>query len=207
MDLRLVLVLAAGLLGSTGAIAAGDAAKGTTFATTVCAACHGVDGNGMPAVEGQPVNPRLAGQPAEYVAKQLADFKGGTRVNPVMTGMASILTPEDMANLGAYFAQQKAASGAAKENGPGSMGEKIYKGGIAGAGVPACTSCHGPDGAGIPAQFPRVGGQHVEYTIVQLKAFRSGERANDAASMMRTIVGKMSDQELAAVADYIQGLH
>ena len=162
MNLRLVLVLVAGLLVSAGAFAAGDAAKGTAFATTVCAACHGADGNGVPAVEGQPVNPRLAGQPAEYTAKQLAEFKSGTRTNAIMTGMSAILSPEDMANLGAYFAQQKAQSGAAKGNGAGSVGEKIYKGGVTEVGLPACGSCHGPDGAGIPIQFPRLGGQHAE---------------------------------------------
>jgi cytochrome c553 len=207
MNLRLVMVSVAGLLCSAGAFAAGDAAKGTTLATTVCAACHGADGNGVPAVEGQPVNPRLAGQPAEYTAKQLTEFKSGVRNNAIMTGMAAILTPEDMANIGAYFAQQKSQSGAAKGNGPGSVGEKIFKGGVATNGVPACGSCHGPDGAGIPVQFPRLGGQHAEYTVVQLKAFRSGERANDAAKVMRTIAAKLSDQEITAVADYIQGLH
>jgi cytochrome c553 len=207
MNLRLVIVLVATLLGSAGAYAAGDAAKGTTFATTVCVACHGIDGNGAPAAEGQPVNPRLAGQPAEYIAKQLAEFKSSARINAIMVGMAAILTPEDMANLGAYFAQQKAQSDAAKENGPGSMGEKIFKGGVAANGVPACGSCHGPNGAGIPVQFPRLGGQHAEYTVAQLKAFRSGERANDAAKVMRTIAAKLSDQEIVAVADYIRGLH
>lgn len=207
MMLRSLMILTAGLLVSTGAFAAGDAAKGTTLATTVCAACHGADGNGMPPVEGQPVNPKLAGQHPEYTAKQLADFKGGARKNPIMTGMAAILTPDDMANLGAYYDQQKGQAGASKENGHGSAGEKIYKGGDLATGLPACGSCHGPDGAGIAVQYPRLGGQLADYTITQLKAFRSGERGNDAAQMMRMIAAKMSDQDIAAVADYIQGLH
>jgi cytochrome c553 len=201
MSFRKIAVFATGLLGAMGAYAAGDAAKGATAATTVCAACHAADGNSVMAA-----NPRLAGQHPEYLAKQLANFKSGDRKNPVMTGMAATLTDEDVANVSAYFAAQKAKGGAAKSNGPGSLGEKIYKGGVAGSGVPACASCHSPNGAGIPVQFPRLAGQHAEYTVNQLKAFRAGERANDAASMMRMVAAKMTDAEMAAVADYIQGL-
>jgi cytochrome c553 len=201
MSFRKIAVFAAGLFGAVGAYAAGDAAKGATTATTVCAACHAADGNSVMAA-----NPKLAGQHPEYLAKQLANFKSGDRKNPVMTGMAAMLTDEDVANVSAYFSSQKAKGGAAKANGSGSLGEKIYKGGVAGSGVPACASCHSPNGAGIPVQFPRLAGQHAEYTVNQLKAFRAGERANDAASMMRMVAAKMTDAEVAAVADYIQGL-
>jgi cytochrome c553 len=112
-----------------------------------------------------------------------------------------------MQDVAAYFSAQKTKANTAKTNGAGSVGEKIYKGGIPGTGVPACASCHGPTGAGIPVQFPRLGGQHTEYLVNQLKTFRSGERANDGAKMMRMIAAKLSDDDMAAVADYIQGLH
>jgi len=198
------MVFAAGLLGATGAYAAGDASKAVTV---VCAACH-VDGTSLvaadPTAAGQP--PNLAGQPPEYLSKQLADYKAGKRVHPIMTAMVAALTPDDIANLGAYYGSQKPKPGIAGKNGPGSLGEKIYKGGIPGVGIPACSSCHGPTGAGITAQFPRLAGQHVYYTLQQMKAFRSGERANDPALMMRTIVGRMTDVDVAAVADYVQGM-
>lgn len=202
MIFRNVAVLALGLLGATYAFAAGDASKGSATATTVCAACHGADGNSAVAMY-----PKLAGQHAEYLTKQLNNFKSGERKNPIMSGMVANLSAEDMENLGAYFSTQAAKPGTAKSNGAGSVGEKIYKGGIPGVGVPACASCHGPAGAGIPVQFPRLAGQHADYIANQLKGFRAGERANDAAKMMRQIAAKMSDQDIAAVADYIQGLH
>lgn len=197
----LVASLAVGLLGAVSANAAGDAAKATPIATQVCAACHGADGNSM-----IPMYPKLAGQHPEYITKQLTNFKAGDRKNPVMSGMVATLTPEDMTNLGAYFGSQAGKGGTAKSNGRGSIGEKIYKGGIPGNGVPACASCHGPAGAGVPVQFPRLAGQHADYTVAQLKTFRSGERANDGAKMMRMVASKLSDQDMAAVADYIQGL-
>lgn len=201
MSFRVFAALAMGLLGASAAQAAGDAAKGSTIATTVCVACHGADGNSVITM-----NPKLAAQHPEYIAKQLKNFKSGERKNAVMSGMVANLTDEDMANLGAYFGSQKANGGAAKTNGPGSLGEKIYRGGLPGAGVPACASCHGPTGSGIPVHFPRLAGQHAEYTVNQLKTFRAGERANDSAQMMRMIAGKLSDNDIAAVADYIQGL-
>ncbi len=199
MSFRKFAVFATGLLSAMGAYAAGDAAKGATIATTVCVACHAADGNSV-----MTANPKLAGQHAEYITKQLKNFKAGTRANPVMGPMANTLSDDDVANLSAYFSAQASKAGAAKSNGPGSEGEKIYKGGVAGKGVPACAACHGANGAGLPIQFPRLAGQHAEYTTNQLKAFRSGERAN--APMMKTIAAKMSDQEIAAVADYVQGL-
>lgn len=197
----LIASLAVGLLGAVSANAEGDATKATPIATQVCAACHGADGNSM-----IPMYPKLAGQHPEYITKQLTNFKAGDRKNPVMSGMVATLTPEDMTNLGAYFGSQAAKGGIAKSNGRGSIGEKIYKGGIPGNGVPACASCHGPAGAGVPVQFPRLAGQHADYTVAQLKTFRSGERANDGAKMMRMVASKLSDQDMAAVADYIQGL-
>ena len=165
----------------------------------VCSACHGVDGNSVITA-----NPKLAGQHPEYLVKQLTEFKSGKRANAVMSGMASALSDEDMKNLAAYFSNQKLKLGTAKTNGAGSLGEKIYRGGIAATGVPACAACHGATGSGLPKQFPHLGGQHTDYVLAQLRTFRTGERAN--APMMMTISTKMTDAEMAAVADYIQGL-
>lgn len=150
--------------------------------------------------------PKLAGQNSAYTARQLANFKSGERKNAIMSPIAATLSPEDMAVLSAYFESQEPKLGKAKANGPDSRGEKIYRAGIPESNVPACASCHGPAGAGIPVQFPRLAGQHAEYTLSQLKLFRSGERANDPSSMMRTIASRMTEQDMAAVADYIQGL-
>jgi len=184
----------------------GDAAKAQAIVTQVCAACHAADGNSLIAV-----NPKLAGQFPEYLYKQLSNFKpaGGKKAergNPVMAGMVANLAPEDMRNLAAYFAGQTAKPGAAKSKDLVALGQKIYRGGIAGKGVAACASCHGPNGAGMPAQYPRLSGQHADYVEVQLKAFRSGERANDPNGSMRTVAGKLSDREIQAVADYVAGL-
>lgn len=166
---------------------------------TVCAACHAPDGNSVITL-----NPKLAGQHAEYLEKQLTEFKSGKRANAVMSGMASMLSDDDMKNLAAYFSSQKLTPGTAKTNGAGSLGEKIYRGGIAATNVPACAACHGATGAGLPKQFPRMGGQHADYVQAQLRTFRTGERTN--APMMMAIATKMTDTEMAAVADYIQGL-
>jgi cytochrome c553 len=163
---------------------------------TVCAACHGVDGNSSIAI-----NPKLAGQHTDYLAKQLHNFKSGKRANAVMGGMVANLTDEDMQGLADYFAKQTPKLGKAKTNGKGSLGEKIYRGGIAETSVPACASCHGANGEGLPKRFPRVSGQHAEYTVQQLNAFRKGERAN--GPMMQVIAAKMTEAEMQ---DYIQGL-
>lgn len=165
----------------------------------VCAACHGADGNSAITL-----NPKLAGQHPEYLEKQLIEFKSGKRANAVMSGMAAGLSDEEMKEIAAYFSAKKLTLGQAASNGAGSLGEKIYRGGIAATGVPACASCHGPNGAGLPKQFPRLSGQHADYTLAQMKAFRTGERAN--APMMMAISAKMTDAEMAAVSDYIQGL-
>ena len=195
-----IILMSVGL--ASVAQAAGNAAAGEKIVTGVCAACHGIDGNSVITT-----NPKLAQQHPEYIAKQLANFKSGERKNAVMSGMAASLSQEDMANVAAYFGSQKAKVGSAKTNAAGSLGEKIYRGGIASVGVPACASCHGATGAGIPVQFPRLSGQHADYVVTQLKAFYSGERANDNAKVMRMLAAKLSDADMAAVADYIQGLH
>lgn len=178
-----------------------DPEKGKQIAAQVCAACHGPDGNSPAAV-----NPHLASQHRAYIAKQLSNFKSGERKNPIMAGFAAGLSPEDMKALGAYFEQQALKPAMASDKARALQGEKIYRGGIAAKGVPACSSCHAPNGAGIPAQYPRLQGQFKEYTLAQLQAFRSGERANDPAQMMRMIAAKLTDQEMTALAEYIAGL-
>lgn len=168
----------------------------------VCAACHGVDGNSP-----NPVWPKLAGQHAEYIIKQLRDIKNGERENAQMTPMATNLSEQDILDLAAYYSSQKIKHG---KTDPASLelGEKIYRAGSIEAGVPACIACHGPNGRGNPAaQYPALGGQHAAYTQAQLNAFRDGTRANDNNAVMRTIVGRMTDEEIKAVSEYIQGLH
>jgi len=179
----------------------GDAAKGRPIAESVCAACHGVDGNSP-----MPVNPSLAGQHASYLYKQLADFKAGRRKNAAMSAMVANLSNDDLRNLSAYFAVQKPMAGAAKDRPLVVVGQKLYRGGNSEAGVPACSGCHSPDGAGIPAQYPRLAGQHGEYTIAQLQSFRSGDRDNDPNAMMRMIASRLNDKDMAAVAQYLTGL-
>ncbi len=206
---RLVAVVA-GMLAVHGVLAQGvikgDPAKARQIVTQVCVACHAADGNSA-----IPVNPSLAAQHPEYTYKQLMNFKpqgskSAERNNAVMAGMVANLSEDDMKNLAAYFAAQKAKPGVARDAALVKQGEAIYRGGVAAKGIPACASCHAPNGAGMPAQFPRLAGQHGEYTSGQLKAFRAGQRANDAAQMMRGVAAKMSDQEIAAVSEYIAGL-
>ena len=199
------------MLSAVAAVAAeppfkGDATKAQGIVNQVCVACHAADGNSLIAA-----NPKLAGQFAEYLHKQLTNFKAqgskkAERNSPVMAGQVANLSPEDMRNLAAYFAGQAAKPGLAKSKDLVALGQKIYRGGIAGKGVAACAACHGPNGAGMPAQYPRLAGQHAEYVEVQLKAFRSGERANDPNASMRMVAGKLSDREIQAVADYVAGL-
>lgn len=198
-------VLAAQCVSAQGVIK-GDPAKAQPIVTQVCVACHAADGNSTIAA-----NPVLAGQHPEYTYKQLTNFKpqGGKpaeRSNGVMAGMVASLSDEDMKNLAAYFAAQKPKPRTARDAALAKQGEAIYRGGIIGKGVAACASCHSPNGAGMPAQFPRLAGQHAEYTAAQLKAFRGGQRANDAGQMMRGIAAKMNDQEISAVSEYIAGL-
>ncbi|MDO8313876.1 MAG: c-type cytochrome [Rugosibacter sp.] len=185
----------------------GDAARGKEIATTVCAACHGVDGNSL-----IPINPTLAGQSYDYLLKQMINFKAldgqpALRANAVMAGMIAPYDLGQIRDMAAYFAAQTAKPGAAKNEATIKLGQTIYRRGINDKGLPACASCHGPTGAGIPAQYPRVSGQHADYAEAQLKAFRDGTRANDPAKIMRTIALKMTDPEIKAVADYMSGLH
>jgi cytochrome c553 len=175
-----------------------DPAKGATTSAP-CQACHVADGT-----RGSPANPILQGQHPEYLVKQLTEFKAGKRKNAIMSGMAATLSEEDMKNVAAFYATKQAKPGFAKDKDTVSLGEQIYRGGIAAKQVPACAGCHSPNGAGIPAQYPRLAGQHGDYTEAQLTAFRSGARANSA--QMMAIAAKLSDKELKAVADYITGL-
>ena len=192
---------AVSVFAESGASAKADLAKGQAAAIT-CAACHGGDGNSAIAI-----NPSLAGQHAQYIIKQLTNFKSGERKNDIMKGMvATMATDEDMRNVAAFFAAQKPRPGIARDQTLVDAGQKIYRGGDAAAGVPACAGCHSPSGAGIPAQYPRLAGQMKEYTLAQLKAFKAGERSNDNAAMMRTIASRLSDKQMDALAEYVSGL-
>ncbi|MDP2677233.1 MAG: c-type cytochrome [Rhodoferax sp.] len=176
-----------------------DLAKGETSFAGVCAACHAPDGNSL-----IPVNPKLAQQHPEYLIKQLSEFKAGKRENAIMNGMAAALSDEDMKNIAYWLATKKATPGAAKEKDLVLLGEKIYRGGIPDRQIPACAGCHSPNGAGIPAQYPRLSGQHADYAVVQLTGFRDGIRNNSL--QMTQIAAKLNDREIKAVADYIAGL-
>lgn len=201
--LLVVLTAASPVLAQTRAPqgAQGDAVKARPIAESVCAACHSVDGDSP-----IPFNPSLAGQHPGYLYKQLTDFKAGRRKNAVMNAMVANLSDDDLRNLAAYFAAQKPASGTAKDRALVAAGQRLYRGGNSETGVPACSGCHSPDGAGVPAQYPRLAGQHGDYTVAQLQSFRSGERDNDPNAMMRMIAGRLSDKDMAAVAQYIAGL-
>ena len=177
-----------------------DLAKGQATSTNVCAACHTADGS-----RGSPANPILQGQHPEYLAKQLAEFKAGKRANAVMQGMSAALSEADMKNVAAFYASKEAKPGFAKNKDLVALGEKIYRGGIADRSIPACAGCHSPSGAGLPAQYPRLAGQHADYTEAQLIAFRSGARKNSLP--MTGVAAKMNDKEIKAVSDYIAGLH
>jgi cytochrome c553 len=183
-----------------------DAAKAQSIAAQVCAACHAADGNSI-----GPANPKIAGQIPEYLHKQLVDFKaqGGkkaARENSVMAGMVANLSEADMKNLAAYYSGQKLKPAAAADKDLAALGQKLWRGGNAQTGVPACAGCHGPTGAGIPAQYPRVAGQYSEYLAAQLRAFKEGGRANDPNGMMRGVAARLSDREIKAVAEYASGL-
>ncbi|MBM3115886.1 c-type cytochrome [Jeongeupia naejangsanensis] len=177
-----------------------DIAAGKQKAETVCAACHGVDGNAVASTY-----PRLAGQHEQYLYKQLTEFKTGKRNNPVMLGMTATLTDADMRNVAAYYASQQPKALGASDKTQIEAGKKIYRGGVAKTGLPACMACHGPAGSGIPVQYPRVASQHGAYIEAQLKAFRSGERKNN--SVMTDVAKKMSDDEIKAVSQYMQALN
>lgn len=182
-------------------IGSGDAAAGKA-ASAVCAGCHGVDG-----ISALPVTPSLAGQGAPYLYKQLAEFKSGARVNAVMQGMVAALDDEAMHNLAAFYAEMPVAEPASEPDNL-ELGRQIFQGGITAIQVPACAGCHAPDGAGNDAaKFPRLGGQRSDYVVSTLKEFRSGTRANDPGRMMQMVAKRLSDEEIDAVANYVQGLH
>ncbi len=176
-----------------------DLVKGEASYTAVCVACHAADGNSA-----IPANPKLAQQHPEYLVKQLTEFKSGKRANAIMSGFSALLSDEDMKNVAYWLASQKVKPGFAKEKELVSLGERIYRGGIADRQVPACAGCHSPNGAGIPAQYPRLGGQHAEYTQTQLTSFRDGVRLNSL--QMTQVAAKLNDKEIKAVSDYIAGL-
>lgn len=175
-----------------------DPAKGQQLATA-CAACHTQDGS-----RGVPTNPILAAQHPDYITKQLIEYKSGKRKNAIMNGIAATLSEEDMRHIAAFYATKTVKPGAARDAKSVALGEQIHRGGIRSKEVPACAGCHSPNGAGIPAQYPRLGGQHAEYTEAQLLAFRSGARGNNA--QMMAIAAKLNDAEIQAVSDYLAGL-
>lgn len=175
-----------------------DLAKGeASFA--MCVACHAADGNSVIAV-----NPKLAQQHPQYLIKQLMEFKSGKRANPIMAGMAAALSEVDVKNVAYWLSSKQAVPGAAKDKDLVALGERIFRGGIADRQVAACVGCHSPNGAGIPAQYPRLSGQHADYSAAQLVAFRDGVRGN--STQMSQIAAKLNDREIKAVADYIAGL-
>jgi cytochrome c553 len=176
-----------------------DLAKGEATFTAVCAACHAADGNSA-----IPVNPKLAQQHPEYLVKQLQEFKSGKRANAIMSGMVAALSDEDMKNIAYWVTSKPAKPGFAKEKELVTLGERIYRGGIPDRQVAACAGCHSPNGAGIPAQYPRLSGQHADYAVAQLNSFRDGTRKNSL--QMAAVAAKMNDREIKAVADYVAGL-
>lgn len=176
-----------------------DLVKGEASFNAVCVSCHGAAGN-----SGTPANPKLAQQHPEYLVKQLQEFKSGKRKNAIMQGFASALSEDDMRNIAYWATAQKAKPGFAKDKELVALGERIYRGGISDRQVPACAGCHSPNGAGIPSQYPRLGGQHSEYLATQLTAFRDGIRKNNL--QMTQVAAKLNDREIRALADYVAGL-
>lgn len=196
-----ILAVVAALAMVSPAMAGGDAEAGKGKSAS-CTACHGTDGNSA-----APTFPKIAGQHADYSAKQLADFKSGARVSALMAGQVAALSEQDMADLGAYYATEKAKIGKAKDE-TLAAGEAIYRGGIAETGAAACMACHGATGGGVPgAGYPQLSGQFADYTKSQLLAFRDGSRSNDANQIMRDISKRMTDAEITAVSQYIEGLN
>ena len=189
-----------------GTAAAQNAARGQRIAGQVCAACHAADGNSVAAT-----NPKIAGQFEEYLHKQLGDFKAQpgkkhARESAIMTPMAANLSDDDIQSLAAYYSGQKLRPASAADKDLAALGQKIWRGGIVASSVPACAGCHGPAGAGIPAQYPRLAGQFAEYVAAQLKGFKDGARSNDANGVMRGVAARMTEREIQAVAQYAAGL-
>jgi cytochrome c553 len=194
----MALVYAGASAAAAPAPAKPDLARGQQLATSVCAACHGANG-----VSTLAANPNLAAQGADYIASQLAAFKSGARPSPVMKGIADTLSPEDMAAVGAYYHSQKPVQAFAKDKALAERGQKIWRGGIKAVGVPACAGCHGAAGAGIPAQYPRLAGQHAELSLGWLKAYASGARPHP---VMGPVASRLSENDMRAVSEYIAGL-
>jgi cytochrome c553 len=180
-------------------VAKPDVVKGGASFGAVCASCHGVDGNSA-----VPANPKLAQQHPEYLVKQLQEFKAGKRKSPIMQGFASALSDDDMKNIAYWVTSNKAKAGFAKDKELVALGERIYRGGVQDRQIAACAGCHSPTGAGIPSQYPRLSGQHADYTVTQLTAFRDGGRKNSVP--MTQVAAKLNDREIRALADYIAGL-
>jgi cytochrome c553 len=198
------MLLALGICGTVRAaeVVTGDAAAGQAK-TAVCGACHGPDGNSL-----APNFPKIAGQGERYLLKQLHEIKDGKRVVLEMTGLLNNLTDQDLADIAAFYAGQKGSVGAADPN-LVARGEALFRGGKLDQGLAACIGCHSPNGTGnVQAGFPRLGGQHADYIKKQLTAFREGDRTNDGDTMvMRSIAAKLSNKDIDALAQYIQGLH
>lgn len=209
MKRTLLLAAALGLpvLALAQAPAKPDPAKAREIVNQVCAACHGADGSSP-----TPANPSLAGMPADYITTQLSHFKAGVRQNAIMQGMTAALTDADMVSLGAYFAGQTPKPQQSKDAALAREGQRLWRAGDAANGVPACSACHGPTGAGLPRNYPRLSGQWSDYTLVQLKAFKSGERGMDKdgkdinGRIMVGVVRGMTEAQMKALADYAQGL-
>ncbi|KFE56540.1 c-type cytochrome [Pseudomonas syringae] len=204
VSLLLSLPLSLGICGAAQAAepVVGDPAAGQAK-TAVCGACHGPDGNSL-----APNFPKLAGQGQRYLLKQLHEIKDGKRVVLEMTGLLTNLNDQDLADIAAYYGGQKGSVGAADEK-LVARGEALFRGGKLDQGMPACTGCHSPNGVGnAQAGFPHLGGQHADYIKKQLTAFREGERTNDGDTMvMRSIAAKLSNKDIEALSQYIQGLH
>lgn len=198
-QLAVIVILSSSLnVGAENSLNEFDLAAMKKIVNGLCIACHAVDGNSQLSI-----NPKIASQHSAYLTKQLMNFKSGLRNNAVMAGMVSNLSDKDMENLGIYFSEQKLKLSKAKSNGKGSEGEKIFRAGIKEKGVPACASCHGPSGHGIPDLYPRLNAQHSEYTLSQLNSFRLEGRPSE---IMQKISQKLTEKEMQSVSDYIQGL-
>jgi cytochrome c553 len=176
-----------------------DVKQGAALFGGVCVACHAADGNSA-----IPANPKLAGQHPEYLTKQLREYKSGKRANAIMAGFAATLSDQQMIDIAHWLATQPPKPGFATNAELAAQGERIYRGGVADRQIASCAGCHGPTGAGIPAQFPRLAGQHAEYVKAQMNAFRSGARANNP--VMNMVAAKLNDKEIEALAEYIAGL-
>jgi cytochrome c553 len=194
----LMSLVYAGAVCAAEPVAKPDLERGKQLATTVCVACHGLDGRGT-----APTNPNLAAQHGDYIAAQLAAFKAGSRPSPIMQPMAASLSPEDMRSVGAYYESQKAVESVARDKALALRGEKLWRAGIKGVNAPACAGCHGAAGHGIPAQYPRLAGQNADLSFGWLKAYATGARPH---AVMGAVAAKLPENDMKALAEYIAGL-